>query len=149
MLLLVSIQLHRLMLISKKVFANLPQWMSFLAAKKGTGGLGGTKTRTNVTQYSETDLKKIINAIYQDSNGRDANSKEISKLIPVINEKLKKNPDLISTTTDAKGNVVATKTKTGLNVEQFLIDEISGKDEAKAKQVLDYYNVFKQSLGVS
>ena len=81
--------------------------------------------------------------------GRDANSKELSKLIPVVNQKLKKNPDLVSTTTDEEGNVIATKTKTGLNVEQFLIDEVSGKDEAKAKQVLDYYNIFKQSMGVS
>jgi len=120
----------------------------FLAAKKGVSK-GGTKTRTNVTEFSETDLTKIINAVYQDSMGRDANSKELSKLIPVVNQKLKKNPDLISTTTDAEGNVVATKTKTGLNVEQFLIEEVSGKDEAKARQVLDYYNVFKQTLGVN
>ena len=127
---------------------EFPTMDEFLAAKKNTGGLGGTKTRTNITEYDETDLKKIINAIYQDWNGRDANAKELSKLIPVINQKLKKNPDLISTTTDAEGNVVATKTKTGLNVEQFLIDEVSGKDEAKANQVLGYYNIFKQSMGV-
>jgi hypothetical protein len=127
---------------------EFPTMDEFLAAKKGVSK-GGTKTRTNVTEYSETDLKKIINAIYQDTMGRDANSKELSKLIPVVNQKLKKNPDLISTTTDTEGNVVATKTKTGLNVEQFLIDEVSGKDEAKANQVLGYYNVFKQSMGVS
>lgn len=128
---------------------EFPTMDEFLAAKKNTGGLGGTKTRTNVTEYDETDLKKIINAISQQEKGRDANAKELSKLIPVINQKLKKNPDLISTTTDAEGNVVATKTKTGLNVEQFLIDEISQQDESKAKQVLDYYNIFKQTVGVN
>jgi hypothetical protein len=123
---------------------------AYLTARKSPGtGLGGTKTRTNITEYSDSDLKKIINAISQDFNGRDANSQEINKLIPVINEKLKKNPDLVSTTTDAEGNVIRTKTKTGLNVEQFLIDEISQKDEAKANQVLGYYNVFKQSIGGS
>jgi hypothetical protein len=127
---------------------EFPTMDEFLAAKKGISK-GGTKTRTNVTEFSETDLTKIINAVYQDSMGRDANSKELSKLIPVVNQKLKKNPDFISTTTDAEGNVVATKTKTGLNVEQFLIEEVSGKDEAKARQVLDYYNVFKQTLGVN
>jgi len=120
----------------------------FLVAQKGVSK-GGTKTKPNIVEYSETDLKKIINAIYQDTMGRDANSKELSKLIPVVNQKLKKNPDLVSTTTDEEGNVTAIKTKTGLNVEQFLIDEVSGKDEAKAKQVLDYYNIFKQSMGVS
>jgi hypothetical protein len=128
---------------------EFPTMDEFLAARKGGSGLGGTKTKTNITEYSDSDLKKIINAISQDFNGRDANSQEINKLIPVINEKLKKNPDLISTTTDAEGNVVRTKTKTGLNVEQFLIDEISQKDEAKANQVLGYYNVFKQSIGGS
>ena len=127
---------------------EFPTMDEFLAARKNTGGLGGTRTKTNVIEYSETDLKKIINAIYQDTMGRDANSKEISKLIPIVNQQLKKNPDLTSTTTDAEGNVLRTKTKTGLNVEQFLIDEVSGKDEAKANQVLGYYNVFKQSLGV-
>jgi len=128
---------------------EFPTMDEFLAARKGGSGLGGTKTKTNITEYSDSDLKKIINAISQDFNGRDANSQEINKLIPVINEKLKKNPELISTTTDAEGNVVRTKTKTGLNVEQFLIDEISQKDEAKANQVLGYYNVFKQSTGGS
>ena len=132
-----------------KEFATIDEYLSARKGAGGTGNLSGTKTRPDVIQYSKTDLKKIINAIYQDLNGRDANSKEISKLIPVINEKLKKNPDLISTTTDAKGNVVATKTKTGLDVEQFLIDEISQKDEAKARQVLGYYDVFKQSIGVN
>jgi hypothetical protein len=127
---------------------EFPTMDEFLAAKKGSG-LGGTKTKTNITEYSEGDLKKIINAIYQDWNGRDANSQEINKLIPVINQKLKKNPDLVSTTTDAEGNVVSTKTKTGLNVEQFLIDEISQQDESKANKVLGYYNIFKQSMGVS
>jgi hypothetical protein len=128
---------------------EFPTMDEFLAARKNTGGLGGTRTRTNITEFSETDLTKIINAIYQDSMGRDANNKEINKLIPIVNQKLKKNPDLISTTTDAEGNVVATKTKTGLDVEQFLIEKVSGKDEAKARQVLDYYNVFKQTLGVN
>jgi hypothetical protein len=127
---------------------EFPTMDEYLAARKSTG-LGGTRTRTNVTEYDESDLKKIINAVSQDFNGRDANSKELNKLIPAVNKLLKKNPDLISTTTDAEGNVVATKTKTGLNVEQFLIDEISGKDEAKANQVLGYYNVFKQSVGVN
>ena len=128
---------------------EFPTMNEFLAARKNTGGLGGTRTRTNVTEYDETDLTKIINAIYQDSMGRDANGKELSKLIPIVNKQLKKNPDVISTTTDSEGNVTNTKTKTGVNVEQFLIEEISGKDEAKAKQVLDYYNVFKQTLGVN
>jgi hypothetical protein len=128
-----------------KEFATMDE---FLAAKKGTG-LGGTKTRKDVIEFGETDATMLINTIYQRAMGRDANSKELGKLIPLINQQLKKNPDLVSTTTDAKGNVVATKKKTGLNVEQFLIEEVSGKDEAKAKQVLDYYNVFKQTLGVS
>ena len=128
---------------------EFPTMDEFLAAKKNTGGLGGTRTRTNVTEYDETDLTKIINAIYQDSMGRDANSKELNKLIPMVNKQLKKNPDVISTTTDSEGNVTNTKTKTGVNVEQFLIEEVSGKDESKARQVLDYYNVFKQTVGVN
>jgi hypothetical protein len=128
---------------------EFPTMDEFLAAKKDTGGLGGTRTRTNITEFSDTAATKIINAISQQWFGRDANGKELNRLIPLINKELKKNPDVVSTTTDAKGNVTSTKTKTGLDVEQFLIEEVSGKDEAKAKQVLDYYNVFKQTLGVN
>ena len=127
---------------------EFPTMDEFLAAKQGTG-LGGTKTRTNVTEYSDTAAKKIINAISQQFFGRDANTKELNNLIPLINKELKKNPDFITTTTNAQGDVTRTKTKTGLDVEQFLIDEISQKDEAKANQVLNYYNVFKQSIGVN
>ena len=81
--------------------------------------------------------------------GRDANSKELKSLIPMLQKQMAKNPDLISTTTDAEGNVVAAKKKTGLNPQQFLLEEIAGKDEAKANQVLGYYNIFKQTLGVN
>ena len=128
-----------------KEFVTLDE---FLVAQKGISK-AGTKTKPNIVEYSETDLKKIINAISQQEKGRDANAKELSKLIPIINEKLKKNPDLISTTTDAEGNVLATKTKTGLNVEQFLIDEISQQDESKARKILGYYDIYKQSIGVN
>lgn len=129
---------------------EFPTMDEYLAARRGTGtGLGGTKTRTNVTEYSDTAAKKIINAISQQFNGRDANAKELTTLIPLINKELKSNPDFITTTTNAQGDVVRTKTKTGLDVEQFLIDEISQKDEAKANKVLGYYNIFKQSIGVN
>jgi hypothetical protein len=128
---------------------EFPTMDEFLAARKDTGGLGGTRTRTNITEFSDTAATKIINAISQQFYGRDANGKELKKLIPLINKELKKNPDVVSTTTDAEGNVVSTKTKTGLDVEQFLIDEVSGKDEAKANKVLGYYNIFKQSIGVN
>jgi len=122
----------------------------FLAARKNTNvSKAGTKTKTNVVEFSDTSATKIINAISQQFYGRDANSKELNKLIPLINQELKKNPDIVSTTTDSEGNIIRNKTKTGLDVEQFLIDEISQKDEAKANQVLGYYNVFKQALGVN
>jgi len=128
---------------------EFPTMDEFLAARKNTGGLGGTRTKTNVVEFSETSAKKIINAISQQFYGRDANAKELTKLIPLINQELKKNPDVVSTTTDSEGNVIRNKTKTGLDVEQFLIDEISQKDEAKAAKVLGYYDVFKQSIGVN
>lgn len=128
---------------------EFPTMDEFLAARKGDAGLAGTKTRTETTVYSDTDVTKIINQMYQNIMGRDANTKELGKLIPIVQKQLSKNPDLIYTTTDAEGNVVATKRKTGLNPEQFLIDEVSQKDEAKANKVLGYYNIFKQSIGVN
>jgi hypothetical protein len=40
-------------------------------------------------------------------------------------------------------------TKTGLDTEQYLIEQIAEKDEAKANQILSYYDIFKRTIGVN
>jgi hypothetical protein len=53
------------------------------------------------------------------------------------------------TTTDRSGDVATYETTGGLDESQFLIQEISGTDEAKANKVFGYYDAFKNALGVS
>jgi hypothetical protein len=53
------------------------------------------------------------------------------------------------TTTNISGDVASYQTTGGLDEGQFLIQEIAGTDEAKANKVFNYYNAFKNALGVS
>jgi hypothetical protein len=58
-----------------------------------------------------------------------------------------------ATTSPITGEVTSgattSKTTGGINEQQFLINEISGTDEARAQKVKSFYDVFKQAIGVS
>lgn len=98
--------------------------------------------------YGQTDTNAIANKVMQALKGRDANPGELLLLKPLLNTAQQKNPEVTSTTKDMEGNAKTVKTNTGLNPEQFLIEEISKSDEAKAYKVLNYYDAFKQVIGV-
>lgn len=80
--------------------------------------------------------------------GRGASDTEYAKLVPLLQKKQNKNPALVTTTTNEEGRVTAQKTKTGMNEQQFLIEKLSQRDEAKATKILSYYDAFKQAIGV-
>jgi hypothetical protein len=129
-----------------KEFSTFDDW---LGLKKGSAkSLAGTRTSTQVTEYSDTDARALINDVITSLMGRGASDKEYEKLVPLVQKKQRKNPQLTSTTTDVEGRTVATKTKTGINEEQFLIERLSQRDEAKATRILSYYDAFKQAIGV-
>ena len=98
--------------------------------------------------YGQTDTNAIANKVMQALKGRDATPGELLLLKPLLNTAQQKNPEVTSTTRDIEGNTKLVKTNTGLNPEQFLIEEISKSDEAKAYKVLNYYDAFKQVIGV-
>jgi hypothetical protein len=129
-----------------KEFSTFDDW---LGLKKGSAkSLAGTRTSTQITEYSDTDARALINDVITSLMGRGASDKEYEKLVPLVQKKQRKNPQLISTTTDVEGRTVATKTKTGINEQQFLIEKLSQRDEAKATRILSYYDAFKQAIGV-
>ena len=129
-----------------KEFSTFDDW---LGLKKGSAeSLAGTRTTSQITEFSDTDARALINDVITNLMGRGASDEEYAKLVPLVQKKQRKNPALVSTTTDAEGKTIATKTKTGINEQQFLIEKLSQRDEAKATRILSYYDAFKQAIGV-
>lgn len=119
----------------------------FLTATRGAGST--TKTYTDAVVMGRTEADKNIIAIYKKLMGREPNEKELSELRPLLQKQQGKNPNVITTTRDIEGDLKSRTTKTGLDTEQYLIEQIAEKDEAKANQILSYYDVFKRVIGVN
>ena len=128
-----------------KEFVGFNSW---LGAREKPEGLGGTRTTPQITEFSDTDARGLINDVIKSLMGRGASDAEYAKLVPLLQKKQNKNPALVSTTTNEEGRVTAQKTKTGINEQQFLIEKLSQRDEAKATKILSYYDAFKQAIGV-
>lgn len=119
----------------------------FLTATRGAGST--TKTYTDSVVMGRTEADKNIIAIYKKLMGREPDEKELSELRPLLQKEQGKNPNVISTTRDIEGDMKSRTTKTGLDTEQYLIEQIAEKDEAKANQILSYYDIFKRTIGVN
>jgi len=119
----------------------------FLTATRGAGST--TKTYTDAVVMGRTEADKNIIAIYKKLMGREPNEKELAELRPLLQKEQGKNPNVISTTRDIEGDMKSRTTKTGLDTEQYLIEQIAAKDEAKANQILSYYDIFKRTIGVN
>lgn len=130
-----------------KEFITLAEWLG-QRQNNAPESLAGTRTSTNITEFSDTDARALIDDVAQGLLQRLPTDEEYAKLVPLVQQKQRKNPAITATTTDEKGRVVATKTKTGINERQFLIERLSKGDEAKANQIMGYYDAFKQAIGV-
>jgi len=119
----------------------------FLTATRGAGST--TKTYTDAVVMGRTEADKNIIAIYKKLMGREPDEKELAELRPLLQKEQGKNPNVISTTRDIEGDMKSRTTKTGLDTEQYLIEQIAEKDEAKANQILSYYDIFKRTIGVN
>ena len=119
----------------------------FLTATRNAGST--TKTYTDAVVMGRTEADKNIIAIYKKLMGREPDEKELAELRPLLQKEQGKNPNVISTTRDIEGDMKSRTTKTGLDTEQYLIEQIAEKDEAKANQILSYYDIFKRTIGVN
>jgi hypothetical protein len=116
------------------------------AARVAEGGAGGGPSVRRETRISDqTTAKALIDAIFKDTLGRKASSKEILKYTKAIQTAQKASPTV--TTYSTSGGVTSATTTGGINEQQYLIDQIAGTDEAKANQVLGYYQTFMNALG--
>lgn len=105
------------------------------------GGAGGDFERKTI--YDPTQAASVINTVYSDLLGREASQKELAKYTKALQKAQAANP-LKYTDTAGAGYTQ----QGGLDPQQFLIEQISGTDEAKANQVMGYYNTFKNLIGV-
>ena len=119
----------------------------------GYAASGVSKDGTSITEQesviTKANAKNIINKVFEDQLGRSATDAEIAKYTATFKEKAAAQPTITTTTTTGKKNKISTKPgfTTG-RAEQYLVDKIAGTDEAKAGQVLDYYQSFMRKLGM-
>lgn len=118
----------------------------------GMGGAGTTATakQKSVRLIDDTTATALVNAVFEDQLGRKASAKEIAKYTANLRKAQAAAPTMTTTTTTAGDGMTSSSSQTtgGLNEQQFLIQQIGGTDEAKAKQVFDFYSAFKNLLGV-
>lgn len=114
-------------------------------------GGAGSGSATPITKYVDVSItpsskaKDLINAIILDTLGRKATDAEVKKYTAALNAAEKKTPTTTKYTTS--GATRTSSTTGGLDTQQYLIDQISGTDEAKANKVLGFYETFMNALG--
>lgn len=112
-------------------------------ANAAMSGTAGSQDFERKTIYDPTKAASVINTVYNDLLGRQASQKELDKYTKALQKAQAANP-LKYTNTAGAGYTQ----QGGLDPQQFLIQQISGTDEAKANQVMGYYNTFKNLIGV-
>lgn len=99
---------------------------------------GGGTANVRATISDPTTATALINAVSQNLVGRGATEEELAMYLPALRKAQSTNPVVYGDTTVTGG----------LNEEQFLIEQISQTDEAKANKVLGFYDAFKNAIGV-
>jgi len=126
---------------------ELPTMDEYLSGLRGKGG-GMSYTRTSTEIFDETTATRVLNQVAQSLTGKNYPQEKLKEGITVLQAMQKKAPQKTTVTEDEQGRQVSTVTKTGIDPTGFLISQIAQTDAAKEKQVLDYYQVFKNSFGV-
>jgi hypothetical protein len=106
----------------------------------------GPNIRKDIRIFDDSTARTLINAVLEDAIGRGATKEELKKYTLALQKAQKAAPTVTTYSTD--GDVQTSTTTTGINEEEFLIQQIAGTDEAKANKVFNYYDAFKTALGV-
>lgn len=126
---------------SSQFFSNYLTNEATARSSVGAGtGRDGTYTTEVESVITKANAEDIINKVFKDQLGRAATDEEITRYTGEFKEKAGAKPTVTTTITSGKKTKV--KTQPGFTTgraEQYLIDKIAGTDEAKANQVLSYY----------
>jgi len=109
------------------------------------GGTGGPTEVTSVTKYTSERAGQFVDTIIRDTLGRKATAAEIKKYSAML--KGLEGKAATKTQYSGSGAKQTQTTTAGLDEKQYLIDKISGTDEAKANKVLGFYETFMNALG--
>jgi len=126
---------------SSQFFSNYLTNEAIARSSVGAGtGRDGTYTTEVESVITKANAEDIINKVFKDQLGRAATDEEIARYTREFKEKAGAKPTVTTTITSGKKTKV--KTQPGFTTgraEQYLVDRIAGTDEAKANQVLSYY----------
>ena len=112
----------------------------------GSGSGGPTSGVSKTTRISNTtEATALIQSIIQDTLGRKATAAELKKYTASLQSAQKAAPTVTRYT--SAGTSQTSQTTGGINEQQYLLDKISGTDEAKANKVLGFYETFMNALG--
>ena len=145
-------------LLERPATANRYDSLTSLLVNKEAAG--GPRVSKNVRLSDSTTAEALVTAVMQDQVGRGPSKAELKKYTQALQKAQAAAPTTTVTTSRAgattspiTGEVTSgattSKTTGGINEQQFLINEISGTDEARAQKVKSFYDVFKQAIGVS
>lgn len=93
--------------------------------------------------YDTTQAAAVINAVYADLLGRKASKNEMDKYTKILQKAQAANPQKFTNTAGAGYTETG-----GIDPQQFLVQQIAGTDEAKTRSVMNYYDAFKNLIGV-
>lgn len=108
-------------------------------------GVGGPSVTEQEIISTDQQAKALIDAVFKDQFGRSASDKEVARYTKALQKAQRKAP-VVTTTTRVGGKTMLT-TSGGVNAKEYLIDRLSGTDEAKANRVLGFYETFMKALG--
>lgn len=114
-------------------------------AQGTAGGTGGPSTTIQRKISTKLEAQGLIDEIYKDVLGRAPTQAEFDKYFKKLTKREK---DMPTKTTYSGGSTNVVTQTGGPDVQQYLYNQISGTDEAKARQVFSFYDVFKKALGV-
>lgn len=125
---------------------NRFDFIAGLSVEDGTGeGADGTYVNENISVLTKDKARQLIDAVIQDQLGRKANDAEVKRYTKLVRAAQKESPTV--TTSVRSGKRTTTTTTGGFDAGQYLIDRVSGTDEAKANKVLGFYETFMRALG--
>jgi hypothetical protein len=126
---------------------DVPDRFQFIAglATEGADTGDGTYVSESISVLTDDKAKALIDAVIQDQLGRKANAAEVSRYTKLVKKAQKAAPTV--STSVRSGKRTTTTTTGGFDAGQYLIDQVSGTDEAKANKVLGFYETFMRALG--
>jgi hypothetical protein len=112
-------------------------------------GSGGTQTTRYRQDPTDEALARGINQVYEDLLGRGASKEEREKYAKRIRKELSKVENMASSTVVNLGGGVQQRTdRGGFDTDAFLYEQLGENDEAKTRQIFNFYDAFKRTIGV-